>query len=108
MLRICKSLRYQAQTALVRDAQISRNADEPSGHVLVGRRRHCPRSSNVPESTGRASSGLVHISMRLTVMSQLARSSEADDQPNLSAEIRTPQKESLAWECSQSVTNCGR
>ena len=28
-----------------------------------------------------------HISMRLTVMSQLAKSSEADEQPNLSAEI---------------------
>src|SRR5260370_12605445 len=51
MLGICKSLRHQAQTPFVRDAQISRNADEPSGHVLVGRRRHCPRSSNVPESS---------------------------------------------------------
>src|SRR5271166_3388927 len=54
-----KSLRHQAQTPFVRDAQISRNADEPSGHLLVGRRRHCPRSPNVPESAGRASSGLV-------------------------------------------------
>ena len=26
---------------------------------LVGRRRHCPRSSDVPESAGRASYGLV-------------------------------------------------
>jgi hypothetical protein len=59
MLRICKSLRHQAQTSFVRDAQISRNADEPSGHVLIGRRRHCPRSPTVPESAGRASSGLV-------------------------------------------------
>jgi hypothetical protein len=33
MLRICKSLRHQAQTPFVRAAQISRNADEPSGHV---------------------------------------------------------------------------
>ena len=59
VLRICKSLRQQAQTPFVRDAQIPRNADEPSGHVLVGRRRHGPRSPNVSEPTGRASSGLV-------------------------------------------------
>jgi hypothetical protein len=59
MLRLCKSLRHQAQTPFVRDAQISRNADEPNGHVLIGRRRHCPRSPTVPESAGRASSGLV-------------------------------------------------
>ena len=54
-----KSLRHQAQTPFVRDAQISRNADEPSGPVLVGRRRYGPRSPNIPESAGRASSGLV-------------------------------------------------
>jgi hypothetical protein len=37
-----------------------------------------------------------HISMRLTVMSQLAKSIEADDQPNLSAEIEKDLKR-LKW-----------
>jgi hypothetical protein len=37
-----------------------------------------------------------HISMRLTVMSQLAKSIEADDQPNLSAEIEK-ELERLKW-----------
>ena len=37
-----------------------------------------------------------HISMRLTVMSQLAKSIEADDQPNLSAEI-AKELERLKW-----------
>jgi hypothetical protein len=37
-----------------------------------------------------------HISMRLTVMSQLAKSIEADDQPNLSAEIEKD-LERLKW-----------
>ena len=37
-----------------------------------------------------------HISMRLTVMSQLAKSIEADDQPNLSAEI-AKERERLKW-----------
>src|SRR5580704_17145423 len=58
-LGFVKFLRPEAQTSFVRDAQISRNADEPSGHILIGRRRHCPRSPTVPESAGRASSGLV-------------------------------------------------
>jgi len=59
VLRICKSLRFKTQAPFVRDSQISRNADEPGGHILVGRRRHCPRSPNVSEPAGRASSGLV-------------------------------------------------
>ena len=59
VLRICKSLRFKTQAPFVRDSQISRNADEPGGHILVGRRRHYPRSPNVPEPPGRASSGLV-------------------------------------------------
>ena len=37
-----------------------------------------------------------HVSMRLTVMSQLAKSVEADDQPNLSAEI-AKELERLKW-----------
>ena len=37
-----------------------------------------------------------HISMRLTVMSQLTKSIEADDQPNLSAEIEK-ELECLKW-----------
>jgi hypothetical protein len=37
-----------------------------------------------------------HISMRLTVMTQLAKSIEADDQPNLSAEIEK-ELECLKW-----------
>ena len=37
-----------------------------------------------------------HISMRLTVMSQLAKSIQADDQPNLSAEI-AKELERLKW-----------
>src|SRR5271169_5015975 len=96
MLRICKSLRHQAQAPSLRDAQISRNADEPSGHLLVGRRRHCPRSPNVPESAGRASSGLVPHFDEADGVSQLAKSVEADDQPNLSAEIEK-ELERLKW-----------
>ena len=53
-----------------------------------------------------------NISMRLTVMSQLAKSIETDDQPNLSAEIEK-ELECLKWNLwhgnvPQSATNRGR
>jgi hypothetical protein len=96
MLWIRKSLRHQAQTPFVRDAQISRNADEQAvtflsdgGDTVRDLQMYLnPQAEHLLD--------WFHISMRLTVMRQLAKKIEADDQPNLSAEIEK-ELERIKW-----------
>src|SRR5882724_9785628 len=87
MLRLCKSLRHQAQTPFVRDAQ-SQGMQMNQAVTFLSDGGDTVRDLQMylnPQAEHLLD--WFHISMRLTVMSQLAKSIETDDQPNLSAEI---------------------